>query len=289
MGEAEGGSKHGNGPRAGRPPTHGGVSLRPLWAQVWSAAQVGSAAGGDGGWHLSPLQTQSRPSDQRQSSRMVMSLHGCGGGGGGGTEQRPAVAFHVQRRCCSLSSAATQAVWFCRLVHGDGGGAGAGLPWMQLPPSSCVTAHADSPRGFSANTWLGFPVHGLTTTVSPPLLVRHAPSITDVMVPLGFRLHAPLQSHGDLQDLGKPLHPQLQFTAAPAFVSHASISQHPPFGAAILRLVAAESPGLTPGDSCHSCSTTPSWHFLRAKPRAAPTAIMAAARMRSAAVAMAGK
>lgn len=112
----------------------GGASLRPLCAQLWSAAHGGSDAGGGGGLHLPSVQMQSRPLgsigllDQRQSLCTLISSHGCGGGGGGGSSQCDVVEFHSQRGFPCLSTALAQAVLFSSFGHGVGGGAGGAAP-----------------------------------------------------------------------------------------------------------------------------------------------------------------
>jgi hypothetical protein len=50
----------------------------------------------------------------------------------------------------------------------------------------------------------------------------------DVTVPFLLIDQAPLQSQLLAQDFGSGLQPQLQLTAAPSPVAHASISQQPP-------------------------------------------------------------
>jgi hypothetical protein len=140
--------------------------------------------------------------------------------------------------------------------------------------ASNVSVHCSSllpdPLGLKANFWLAFPVHDATLTTDPgPLLTcRHLPSITDVIVPFAFRDHAPLQSHMLAHpDFGNCLQPQLQFTAAPSPVAHASISQQPPLLAAApsFTIVGFESPGLTPELSVHICEALPALHGTAAK------------------------
>ena len=103
----------------------GGVALKPLWAQVWSAAQGGSGSSVAGGTaaHAPSFQRQSRPSDQTHSAAFVISAQGCGGGGGGGSAH--SVAFQVQRRAVrqpsglqnGVPTAASHAVWFSSRLH----------------------------------------------------------------------------------------------------------------------------------------------------------------------------
>ena len=122
----------------------GGAALRPLWAQLWSAAQGGSGGMGGAGAHLPPAQRQSRPFGrlglllQRQSACSVISAHGCGGGGGGGSEHFFAAGSQLQRGLACLSTAASHAVALPSLAQGVGGGAGGGAPVMHSSPCETV-------------------------------------------------------------------------------------------------------------------------------------------------------
>ena len=122
-----------------------------------------------------------------------------------------------------------------------------------------------TPLGSAEKFCSGLPVQSPTvTTLSLPAVptATHLPSIADVMVPLLFQDHAPLhvQSLLPLHECGVALHPQLQLTVAPSFVSQPSISQQPPPWAAILNEVHLLLSGLTPPASNHCCSTLPATH-----------------------------
>ena len=135
------------------------------------------------------------------------------------------------------------------------------VPWLMVNVLFTLT-----PLGVNANCWLGLPVHLPTLMFEPPSICRHWLSITEVMVPVLVMLQAPLQSHGEAQFFGSALHPQLQFTAAPSPVLHASISMHASFGlVAKAMFVVFASPGATPGDKTHDWLLEPASHFLAEK------------------------
>ncbi len=165
---------------------------------------------------------------------------------------------------------------------------------MQSP--ACCTVYVSltaTPLGLNTKRWFALPLQVATFTADPfpPLTCKHLPSMTDVIVPFLLRDHAPLQSHIELHDFGKGLHPQLQLTAAFSPVAQASISQQPAASqsqpvnvhslsryaqcsspqhsprcaAAIFTLVTLESPGTTPADRTHSCDIAPGLHSCAVK------------------------